>query len=192
MSNTTLPPYFLARATAFVWAAAAVGFEKWVPVTTMARLAGDQRFVDIAFIQRHVSAVGAIEDGRGNALGLHGEQHQSGEPILVDVNSVDGDALANKLFANEAAHLFCADARDQGRLESEPRSSDRDVGRTTAHGFRETSQRPRAGFRSAGHRDRQKSDRWKSHRASLGPRRRQSFSASLTPPAHHAHAAVWT
>ena len=70
---------------------------------------------------------------------LHGEQHQTGQPLLVDVNPVDGDAFANKLFANEIAHLLGADARDQRRLEPEPRRSDRNVGRAAAYRFGETS-----------------------------------------------------
>ena len=70
---------------------------------------------------------------------LHGEEHQTGQSLLVDANPVDGDAFANKLFANEVAHLLGADAGDQGRLEPEPRRSDRNVRRTAADRLRETS-----------------------------------------------------
>ena len=99
--------------------------------------ARDQRFVDVAFVQRHVGAVGAIEDRRRNPLGLHGEQHQAAQPVFVGVHPVDGDAFADQLFADEAAHLFGADARDQRRSQPEPRRADGDVGGAAAHGLGE-------------------------------------------------------
>ena len=98
----------------------------------------DEALVDIAFVQRHVGAVGAIKNHRRDALAFHGKQHKRRQPLLIDVNPVDGDAFANQLFANEAAHLFGAHACDQGRPESQPRRSDRDVGRAAAHRFGET------------------------------------------------------
>ena len=75
--------------------------------------ASDQGFVDVALIQRHVRAIGPIEDGRRDAFGFHREQHQTAQAVLVGVNPLDVDALAGELFPNEAAHLFGADTRDQ-------------------------------------------------------------------------------
>ena len=99
--------------------------------------ASDQRFVDVALIQRHVCAVGPIEYRRRHPLGLHGEQHQAAQAVLVGVHPIDDDTLANQLFANETAHLFGADARDQRRPEPEPHSADGDVGGATAYGLGE-------------------------------------------------------
>ncbi len=99
---------------------------------------GDEALVDVAFIQRHVGAVRAIENHRRDALAFHGKQHKRRQALPVDMHSVDGDAFANKLFADEAAHLLGAHARDQGRLEPEPRRSDRDIGRAATHRLCET------------------------------------------------------
>ena len=90
--------------------------------------ASDQGFVDVALVQRHVGAIGPIEDRRRDALALHREQHQAAQPLLVGVHAVYGDAFADELFANEAAHLFGADARDQRCSQSEPRGANGDVG----------------------------------------------------------------
>ena len=62
-----------------------LGFEKCVPVTTIGAAAGDEVFVDVALVERHVGAVGAIEDHRRDALGLDRKQHQRRQPVLVDL-----------------------------------------------------------------------------------------------------------
>ena len=97
----------------------------------------DQRFVDVAFVQRHVGAVGAIEDRRRNALGLDREQHETRQAVLVDMHPVGDDPIARELLANEAAHLFGPDAGDQRRFQSESRGADGDVGRAAADGLGE-------------------------------------------------------
>ena len=100
---------------------------------------GDEGLVDVAFVERHVGAVRAIERHRRDALARDGQQHQRRQTLAVDMDAVDGDALANELFADEAAHLLRADPRDQRGLESEARRADGDVGRAAADRFGEAA-----------------------------------------------------
>ena len=44
---------------------------------------GNVRLINIVFRQRHVCAIGAIENHRRNALGLHRQQHQRSQALLV-------------------------------------------------------------------------------------------------------------
>ena len=66
--------------------------------------------------QRHVGAVGAVEDHRRDAFVLDRQQHQRGQPLRVGGDALDRHALARQLLADEAAHLLVADAGDQRRL----------------------------------------------------------------------------
>ena len=93
---------------------------------------GDERLVDVVGFERHVGAVGAVEDHRRDAFLLHRQQHQRRQPVGIGDKAVDRNALAGKLLANEAAHLLVADARKQRRTQAEPGRADGDVGRTAA------------------------------------------------------------
>ena len=98
---------------------------------------GDEALVDVVFAERHVGAVGAVEDHGRDALILDGEQYQRGQPLLVGGDALDRDALADHLLADEASHLLVADPRHHAGLEAEPRRADRDVGGAAADRFRE-------------------------------------------------------
>ncbi len=88
-----------------------------------------------SFVERHVGAIGAIEDHRRDAFGLDRKQHQRRQPFLVGDDAVRRDALACRLFADETAHLLVADAGDQAGFEAETRGADGDIGRAAADRF---------------------------------------------------------
>ena len=89
MSKTTLPPFALAIAMALRCAASVLGREKCVPVTTIGARRGDERLVDIVFVERHVGAIVAIEDHRRDALVFStDEEDERGQPLRVGDDAV--------------------------------------------------------------------------------------------------------
>ena len=114
-----------------------VGFGEMRPGHDDGARPRDQRLVDVAFVQRHVGAVGAIEDRRRNALGLDREQHQTRQAVLVDMHPVGDDPFARELLANEPPICSAPTPGDQRRLQSESRGADGDVSRAAADGLGE-------------------------------------------------------
>ena len=99
---------------------------------------GDEILVDVAFIERRVGAVGAVENQRKRPLVAHAEDDERGEARGIGAQAARVDALARELLADEAAHMLVADAADQRRPEAEPRRADGDVGGTAPDGLGET------------------------------------------------------
>ena len=97
----------------------------------------DEGRVDLVLDQAHIGAIGPIEDVRLVLVVAHAEQHQRRQPMRVGDHAIQRHALASELFADEAAHLLVADARDQPGLQSQARRADRHVGRAAAHRFGE-------------------------------------------------------
>ena len=64
-------------------AASLLGFEKCVPVMTIAPAERDEGLVDVALVERHVGAVGAVEDHGRDALVLDRKQHQRRQPVGI-------------------------------------------------------------------------------------------------------------
>ena len=94
--------------------------------------ARDIGLVDVALVERRIGAVLAIEDQRERLVVADAEQHQRCQAVGVGVHAGDVHALARALLADEAAHVFVADARDEPAPETEPRRADSDVGRAAA------------------------------------------------------------
>ncbi len=122
------PPYSREIASALSTACSVRGLDRCVPVTQTQR-ARRQNRIDIVFRQRHVGAVLAVEDQRKLVFVADTEKDQCGQPFLVRLHAAHIDALAHQLLADEAAHMLIADAGDQRRLQTEPRSARRDIGR---------------------------------------------------------------
>ena len=95
---------------------------------------GDEILVDVVLAQGAVGAVVAVEDERECLLVAYAEQHERGEALTVHHEPAGVDALARQLLAHEAAHGLLAHAADEGRLQPEARSTDRDVGGTATDG----------------------------------------------------------
>ena len=99
--------------------------------------ARDIIFVDVAFVERAVGAVFAIEDEREGAVVANAKNDDRAEALRVGAHTADVDALARALLSDEAAQVLVADAGDQPWLEPEPSRADRDIGWTASHRFRE-------------------------------------------------------
>ena len=97
----------------------------------------DEILVHIFRRQRHVGAVGAVEDHRRDAFILDRKQHQRRQPFRVGDDAAGRHALALHLFLDVAAHLLVADTRDDAGFEAEPRRADGDVRRAAADRFGE-------------------------------------------------------
>ena len=97
----------------------------------------DIGLVDVVLAQRHVGAIGAIEDVRRVAIVAHAENDEGGQPIGIGDDAIDGDALAHELLADEAPHVLVADAGDEPGLEAETRGADGGVGGAAADRFGE-------------------------------------------------------
>ena len=59
---------------------------------------GDECLVDIVFRQRHVSAVGPVEDHRRDAFFLDRKQDQCGQPLGIGGDASRRDAFARQLL----------------------------------------------------------------------------------------------
>ncbi len=94
--------------------------------------AGDVGLVDVAFVERAVGAIVAIEDQRKRLVVANAENDERGQAPGIGVNARHVDAFAGALLADEAAHVLVADPRDQAALQPQARGSDRDVGRAAA------------------------------------------------------------
>ena len=94
---------------------------------------GDIGFVDVVLRERHVGAIGAIEDVRLRALVAHAENHERRQPLRIGDNAIDGNALADELLADEAPHMLGADTGDDAGLEAKARRADGGVGGAAAH-----------------------------------------------------------
>ena len=92
----------------------------------------DVRLLDVRLGDRHVGAVLAQEDERERVLVLDAEHDGGGEPRRIDADVADVAAFARDRLDEEAAHRVVADARDQARLQAEPRAAERGVGRRAA------------------------------------------------------------
>ena len=93
---------------------------------------GDIGLVDIVLGERHVGAIGAIEDVRRGAVVAHAENDQRGQPVGIGDDAIDGDALADELLADEAPHMLGTDTGDEPDLEAEARGTDGSVGGAAA------------------------------------------------------------
>ena len=98
---------------------------------------GDEGGVDIAFLQRHVGAVLAVEQQREGLVALDREDGERGQAFRVGLETVEIDALAGELLAQETSELLVADAGQQGRAQAKPSGADRDIGGAAADRFGE-------------------------------------------------------
>ena len=89
---------------------------------------GDEGFVDVLLAQRHVGAVLAVKDQRKPMVVADAKEDKRGQPRGVGLDALHIDPLARKFLADEAAHVFVADPRDDRRFQPEPRRPRRDVG----------------------------------------------------------------
>jgi hypothetical protein len=94
--------------------------------------AGDKILVDVAFVERTVGTIIAIEDERKGFVVANAQDDQRRQTGGVGMDAGDGDALAGALLADVATHMFVADARDEAAFQTEPRRADGDIGRATA------------------------------------------------------------
>lgn len=70
----------------------------------------DEILGNIVLTKRVVGAIVAIEKEREGFVVLDGEDRKCGQPLRVGDDAARLDAFALKLLADEAAHLFVADA----------------------------------------------------------------------------------
>ena len=73
----------------------------------------DKAFVDVIFAQRHVGAVLAVKDQRELLVIADTQQDQRGQAFRIGLYTPHIHAFARQFFADEAAHMFIADAGDQ-------------------------------------------------------------------------------
>ena len=93
--------------------------------------------IDVAFVERAVGAILAIEDEREGLFVADAEQHERGEADRIGPDARDVDAFARALLADEPAHVLVADAGDEAAFQPQPRGADGDVRRATADGLGE-------------------------------------------------------
>ena len=98
---------------------------------------GDEAFVDVILAQGHVGAVFPVEDQRKLLVVADPQKDQRRQPFGVGLHPPHVDALARQLLADEAAHVFVADAGDERGLQPQPRGPRRDVGGAAANVFLE-------------------------------------------------------
>ena len=97
----------------------------------------DEILRDIILAQGIVGAIVAVEQEREGMVAFDGENGKRGQPFGIGYDALGFDAFALQLFADEAAHLLLADARQQCRFQAETRRPDRYVGGAAADGFGE-------------------------------------------------------
>ncbi len=97
----------------------------------------DEIFRNIVLAKRVVGAVVAIEKEREGFVVLDGEDRKCGQPLRVGDDAARLHAFALKLLADEAAHLFVADARQERRFQAEARCAHGNVAGAAADGFGE-------------------------------------------------------
>ena len=93
--------------------------------------------IDVAFVERAVGAILAIEDEREGLFVADAEQNERGEADRIGPNALDIDALARALLADEPPHVLVADAGDEAAFQTQPRGANGDVRRATADGLGE-------------------------------------------------------
>ena len=99
MSSTTWPPCALASRIALREAAFSAGRAEMRAGDDHGLGPGDQILVDVAFAQRGIGAVLAVEDEREGVLVADAQDHQCGEPVRVGDDAAHVDALARALLA---------------------------------------------------------------------------------------------
>ncbi|CAM5209776.1 hypothetical protein BTHI11S_02897 [Bosea thiooxidans] len=97
----------------------------------------DEGGIDVAFLQRHVGAVLAVEQQREGLVALDREDGERGQPLRIGLEAVEIHPLAGELLAQETAELLVADAGQQGRAQAETGRADGDIGRAAADRFGE-------------------------------------------------------
>ncbi len=97
----------------------------------------DVGFVEIAFVDRHVGAIVAVEHQWKRIPVFDAEQDQRRQAARIDAHATRVAALAFEGFEQKAPHVIVSDARQHGRLEAQPRAAKRDVCRRPAQIFRE-------------------------------------------------------
>ena len=95
----------------------------------------DELGCEIGGTERHVGAVLAKEDERKCLAIANAQDHQRRQSLPVGDEMARVDALAPQLLADETAHGFIADPRQQRRSQAEPCRADGDIGRTAADIF---------------------------------------------------------
>ena len=98
-----------------------------------------ERWIDVAFIERHVGAILAIEDQRKGVGIADAENDERSQALRIGFYAAHIDAIAHKLFADEAAHVVAADAGDKSGFQPEARGANRGVSRAAADIFGETA-----------------------------------------------------
>ena len=76
----------------------------------------DIGFVDVAFVERHVGAVLAIENQRESIRIADAQDDERSETFGIGFHAAYIDAIACKFFADETAHVIAADAGDETGL----------------------------------------------------------------------------
>ena len=98
---------------------------------------GDEAGVDILLAQRHVRAIGPVEDQRKLLLVADAQKHQRRQTLRVRLHPAHIHALARQFLADEAPHMLIPNPRDQGRPQAQPRRARRDIRRGPADIFLE-------------------------------------------------------
>ncbi len=96
---------------------------------------GNEIRVDVFLAKRHVGTVLTIENQRKLLLIADAEKHKRGQALRVGDDAARVHALALQFLADEASHMLVADARDQCRLQPEPRRTGSNIGGRTTNIF---------------------------------------------------------